>query len=425
MESITNNEKIDQLHMLRNTAVEAASAKNFDTARSNFADAVKLAVELNLQTLAAGLLADQSIVEFLCSNKKSALICASESLERYENESKKNGESSTAHIILLGNAIFWMRQEQGRSEYEGFEVIPGSCSELCPHPDLEERPAPPFLLLWYQLATLESEFNLDVGMLAKLEQRTGNEVCVPYDIELAEAQLITSCIRSNSELFLEHLCRYLALLNCAEEGQRTDRMVLPKPGISDHVLPAHWGSPKYYPTALHAITAFCLGALANELKGPIIELTVKLSESMDPKNKVMVFMKRIGNQNEADPETQAETLIAANILLCRTFEERITPLEAFNITFYFWGWFASSPFKAGIGDSLAKLITSVWYKVLSSHANMLVNPSENAMRLQERLNDSSRAFNKVALVLLAANEGIQRGLPEEVLTEIRNSLTLA
>lgn len=422
MEPFAEPDRIDKMLGLRDAAVSAAELGDFENCSSHFAEAAKIAIELQWKGMAAGLLADQAVSEFLGGNRESALRLAAEAVELYESlEGHEGRHPKNAHLILLANAILWMRQELGRSEYDGFVVVPGSCSEAAPHEELSDRPAPPFLLLWYQLAILEAELNVDVGVLPKLLKRSGSEVCVPYELELAEAQLMTSCLMPDHEKFVEFLCQYLALLNKAEEGQATEKMVLEKPSKAEHVLPEEWSKPKYYPTVLHAITAFCLGALASNSKAKFFELTVKLSE-LNQDEKVLRFLKRIGSQNESALGTRAETLIAENIFLCRTLEEKVTPLQAFNISFYFWSWFSGSPFRNSLGDTLEKLISSIWTRVLANCTDMLVEPAKNSSLIKEVLNNQATGFKKVGMLILAANNAIENGLPEEMQTEIRNSL---
>lgn len=422
METFADQDKIERMHALRVSGASAAELSNFETASSNFAEAAKLALELQQDAMAAGLLADQAVSEFLRKQRKSALLLATQALEWYESLEEQNSTgAANAHLILLANAILWMRQEVGKSEYEGFVVVPGSCSEPNPHKDLSERPAPPLLLLWYQLAILESELNLACGVLAKLTERSGTEICVPYDIELAEAQLLAICIEANHEKFIESLSRYLAVLNKAEEGQLANNMVVERPGDKDNVSPSEWSDPKYYATVLHAITAFCLGALWGNTDKQITYLTNTLSD-LEKENKIRLFLERIENQNENPLETRAETLIADSIFLCRTIEDKVTPEQAFSITFYLWSWFSGSPYKNAVAVILAELITSIWNKVLTTRADMLVNSKETASEIQEALNDTTQGFRKTALILLSANKGIENGLPEEMLSEIKNTL---
>lgn len=423
LETFADQEKFERMHALRVAGAQAAELRDFEGSSSHFAEAAKIALELQQDAMAAGLLADQAISDFRCKHRKSALILASQALGWYESldEQQTSKGATNAHLILLANAILWMRQEVGRSEYEGFIVVPGSCSEPTPHKDLTERPAPPFLLLWYQLAILESELNLDCGILAKLHEKSGNEICVPYDIELAEAQLLATCIEPDHEKFIRLLSRYLAVLNKAEEGQLSNNIVVERPDDSDDVSPSQWSNPKYYATVLHAITAFCLGALGADADKQITYLTNELSE-LEKANKIRLFLERIENRNENPLETRAETLIADSIFLCRTLEDKVTPEQAFTITFYLWSWFSGSPYRNAVATILAELVISIWQKVLATRRDMLVNSEETATAIKEALNDATQGFRKTALILLSANKGIEKGLPEEMLAEVKNTL---
>lgn len=422
METFADQEKFERMQALRVAGAQAAELRDFEGSSSHFAEAAKIALELQQDGMAAGLLADQAVSEFLRQNKKSALILATQALEWYESLGEQVGISaSNAHLILLANAILWMRQELGRSEYEGFVVVPGSCSEPNPHADLAERPAPPFLLLWYQLAILESELNVDCGVLAKLNEKSGSQICVPYDIELVESQLLAVCIEPDHEKFIGLLSYYLAVLNKAEEGQLSNSMVLVRPENAEAVAPNEWCDSKYYATVLHALTAFCLGALCENSDRQITQLTNNLSD-LDKQNKVLLFLERVENRNEHPLDTRAETLIADNIFLCRTLEDTVTPEQAFTITFYLWSWFSGSPYRNAVASSLAELVSSIWKRMLNSRVDLLINSEKTALEIRNILEGKSQGFRKTALILLAANEGMEKGLPDEILAEIKNAV---
>ena len=139
-----------------------------------------------MRPMAIGLKGDQAVAKFKLGEKDEALKLMKQAIIEAEQLNPEAGKSEKYCILILGNVILKMQEQvkQGISHKIDVQIVPGCCSNPEPPEETMKMKSPPFLVIWYQLAILETMTGINSGILKELRKRTRKQKILSCELSL-------------------------------------------------------------------------------------------------------------------------------------------------------------------------------------------------------------------------------------------------
>ena len=155
---------IDRAYVFREAGISAAQTGELHKAEKFLRYAFEAAVNSGdqMKPFAAGTLGDCALVTFVQGQYDDCRDYAIRAFETVEQISSVDTLNYRYGSFILGYMVLWMRSQIDKSRSKNLDLVMwiGMCSNPEPHAEFLERPVPPPLVKWYQLAELEVDLNL-------------------------------------------------------------------------------------------------------------------------------------------------------------------------------------------------------------------------------------------------------------------------
>ena len=102
----------------------------------------------------------------------------------------------------------------------------------------------------------------------------------------------------------------------------------------------------------------------------------------------------------------------------------LSPQDLYIATLIIWQWLQRISFRAAIEHALVDWLSEAWSQVATQQSFALRRPRITGPAILDASQDSRRDLSRLALILVAAEDGVERvGLAQELRRRIRDSLT--
>lgn len=368
-------DNVDRAFFLREAGISAAETDRLDEASQLFARAQRCAGTAgdHMRPMAMGLLADRAVVEFKIGDRGAALNLLVQALEQAESIDPALGKKEKWCLAILGHIILWMRSQAGDDQWRGQQmpIVFGCGSNPEPSEEITQRPSPPTLLIWYQLAALEFDLGDHQGVLGALRDRTAGGVFAVHELGLEHQTISRAIQRSDTEPFFRSLPRYVSILaHLSLHRDSIEREDPRSPSLAKvlTVDPKDWPDSACVLGARDAILAFVATALLADRVGPYVELVRRIDSLVGARCVLQSLFESIDSRTL----TAKDQLDVAGGFIARMAQEHvpIDPGDMFWGTCSIWSWLKRSQFR-----SLAEVTSPItWPSVGGQPRNIKSSP---------------------------------------------------
>lgn len=423
-----SHDPIDLIYSFRDAGRSASEIGNLREALKFFREAAAAADRASqpMIPMSAGLLADAAVVALQDKDYGDALGLMKQAILKAEQIGPDPSGVAKYCLIALGH-LGALMLECAEAGTQTFDLKAGVCSNPNPDEDILEREAPAPLMLWYQLAILESKLNLDVGGLLELRKRTTESNYFGLEFMLIQAMISAACKSTDIDALLHLLPIYLALnARLGEQGNQSNEDFL-KLG-SAPIVPIgeqYWSEPKYFPYLGDVLTAFALLMVACDRTSTIDTLVDKLSKHFPSGTKVADLLSRMLADPDGFPTEGLTILGGACVSWLRKAKEKISAERALGLTYYLWVWLRHSSFKRVIENDVAQCMSLIWRRVISECRFMLMSPAVTVPWIESVLDGATTGAERLAALVLASESATASSFNESMRKELREFLDVA
>jgi hypothetical protein len=396
-------DSIDRVYAFRDAARSAVELGDLPKAAKLFEQAWLAADSggSSLKPIAIGLLGDRAVTAFLIDDRQQALDLLSLAMRDREQLDPESGLRAKYCTHILGHVIVWMRQEIGKTApFRGFEMKPGLCSNPSPDKYFNDRKIAPEPTLWYQLAELELEADVNVGAQLELRKRL-NQLSYPiFETTLAFTTLAVACEKQDLDAFLTVLPRHAQL---AMDSMGHDDIFETTTGdpIESSAKPINWESPQFFSLFRMSILPFIASGVFQHKEESLIELKMRLNLAADSNAAQLMNYLLTENPPAAMPDSDFFESVAWCIAMCRTGGTVAGPETATLITTYLTLWLSRTSLGGYLGTSAAEFCVPMWRYVIENCRALLNRPFSTIPSIEEALESQERGIEKLAAISLA------------------------
>ncbi len=413
---------VDRTYDYREFGISAAETGDLKKAKQCFESAYSAANQSTdgMQIMATGLLADCAVIAFKLNNVAEAIEYMIQALNKAEGIDPNRGHRERYIILVLGNAIVWMRSQIYIDKWPGQEMFIafGYCSNPDPLKEIMERPAHPILLSRYQLAMLEMESHAGNKALKELRLHTQDKGILSCEYDL-NFQIITSVIQEiKTEDFIKYLPEYVRISAdfYKQKGTWVEPSFEPTTIGIPELKPEDWQKEPHISFAQNAILAFLANSLVNGKPVDHQSFIERLKQIEGANSALASFFECFSSA------TFSSTNLPEIIATCigKLENEEIPSLQdLYLITYHLWTWLRTSYFKRTIADKIAAYISAKWKKVVEEKRFSLKQPMENVPLIEKALKNNCSGIEKLAQIILAAEYAVPARLNKNIRKMLR------
>ena len=405
---------LDAVYTVREAAICAAECGEWDTARTWFLHAQAASDPLHgigLGAIGVGLRADAAVASFQAGNLRDGLALMKDALlSLREFEPNSNLQAAHCHRVIR-HAILWLEAKvEGRDiEIDGkpIAMLPGSCSNPEPVPEIEQLPLGHIDLAWYMLAEIELANSLDAGVREVVEQ-FGAEGYIPFSEHMFRTHVLGATISAQdpsafSLYFLhylasatycvvnrDHIRRSLSIL----DPERVDIPALPSSGPYDSATEL---------SAQHAILAYGIRSLLESRIGAIEQLRAALRQELGESHLGRSLFDRLDAASADGKDLDSEL---TSILGRFVTAEHPSPGLIFRSGIRLLAWIAESHFKSILIPHLKPWLMAHWARILQTQRFLLRSPATTIPPIVEVLRSGLEGERFAAQLTLVAEVGV-------------------
>ena len=413
---------VDRAFAWREAGRSAAEVGDLEKTRLFFEQAWESARKCgdHMRPMTAGLSADCAILDFQSGKIDSALALMLRALTEAEPIDPKSGLKEHYCVLILTAAILWMRGGAADWPVERQAMIIGMCSNPDPLPEIKDRPLPPHLLPWYELAELEAETSESQIVLAALRQRTTKSGLLPLETTLASSLLEAALRNLNVERFLDALAVYPRAVTegVAIMASRRAEDVLAMPlGMLKPIAVGEWGDEKIQEATTSAILIFAVTAVCSGRLDVFEDFRARLSYTRGLGPSVAPLFDTISNPTDKRDNL---TVVVASILgqmLQPDFVFDAT--EAFMATVYLNQLLSHHVLGETAAGPIVDYFSQVWRDIFAKRAFSVRNPTTSGPQILSAHLKGAGNRAKLANLVLASESAVRANLSDELRADIR------
>lgn len=414
-EQLSELDNVEGVFALRETGICAAETGDWVKASRFFAQAYEASRPGGdqLRTMSLGLLADQAVSEFQLGHYEDVLSLMLQALLGADDVNAEVGPKEKFLVLVLGHVVLWMHQQLGeKSELaEEMSMTPGACSSPDPPIVIMERPTPPKLLRWYQLAELEAKISTKAHVLKELRSRTKEGEVISYELGLTYRRICSYITATDVRNFCVYFPEYLSKSSYFAKNRdqiKDDNVLNPKVGRIELIEPEDWCSEPSVSIGKNAILAFLSHAVFLAEYSAVDNFCEDLMKVGGGQAAFGKFLEGL-NKDVSLKSDGLETAIGCIGEIYRT-QARLQPEELFLSTCYLINWLALSEFAPILEDEFERFMTTQWTKVIDEQRFLLKQPMTTAPLIGAALQSHKKGLKKAAEIALAAENAVRSQL---------------
>ena len=413
---------VDAICTVRDAAICAAECGDWNTARTWFLRAHAASEPLLIiegGSIGIGLSVDTAVASLKTGDLGEALGLLKDALLALA-EIDPNSSLQAAHCHrLVRHTILWLKSKVLRLDTkiqgEPIAILPGSCSNPEPVPEIQQLPLAHIDFAWYMLAEIELAARLDLGIREVVTQMTARGQIPLSELDLRLQTLGADVERLDPTSFSKHLLDYVAssaycYVNRSRLGESFDA-IDPERAIIPAVSVEGSFDPYTEHTARHAILAYGVRSLLNGRRNAIFELrdglTARLEHSYPGK-----FLFDNWNSLDADAG-DLDDEVAVILALCLD-SDRPPPGLLFRAGLRLLDWITQSVFKPVLISQLTPWLKHQWLRVLQTQRFLLFAPASTVPAIEDVLQSHSTGERFAARLILVTAAGVQARLGGEL-----------
>jgi hypothetical protein len=427
IDNIPARDRVERTFAFREAGCSAARISALQEALKYFSEARKASIGCHKEMLpmSLGLLGDLATINFMLGDAASCLKNLLDYAKGLKSIDPKDGiREKWCHVIFL-HTVMWMRSQIYPTDWtkENMSIFVGSCSNPEPHPDIVSNRLPSELLQWYELAGLEQDIGLDVGILDELRKRTSDGVILSLESTL-NISAINRCVATlNAPHFIRELRRYTASTSWLLQNRNslsTDDALSLTPQLTRLIEPEHLDTEPSRSVCIDAVEAFILSCLCQRKQNIITELVRQLPALSSFSSGIPTCLINFPNE---DPLTNdLSSAVSRTLKRLAKIDDPFYPEEALIIACNLWQWLRVSNFKRTLSKMCSDFIKDMWLEIVKERGFTLRLPAKAIPAITTCLNGFSGSIDDLAAIVLTSETYQQRNLSEELRDQILSTI---
>jgi hypothetical protein len=406
---------VDRAYAMREAARSAAEIGDLTRARTFFEEAWESArlCGASMKPMTAGLSADCAILDFDAGKTESALDLMLRALLEADDLDPRAGVKEAFVKRILLAAIIYMRRATPDFPAARQARVYGMCSEPEPQEWFRNQPQAQPLLVWYQLAELETEIP-GRAVLAELRRRTKAGGLLPLETTLVSHIAEAAVRHLDVDGLLEAMTTYPRAvtegIRGLKEQRDTDPFNMPV-GELTPIAKNEWSNAEIATAAKHAVLCFMLACAAADRRDVIADLRQKvvLIPGLAKELENLFLVMDQPSRDEKDVYVIIPSIIG-RLLNGEVFDAN----DVFLSAVYALQLFDNSVLAPPAAEALISFYGRIWPEILEERTFSMRSPTTNGPIILEAIRRGKTALQRIAHMVLATEAAVKRSLNNDL-----------